>query len=300
MAIGTAAAIIGGSLIGGASSLIGADKAAGATSDAARAANAEQARQFDLVRSDTAPLRALGNSAIDRINRLYGYGSSTSATTPTGSSASLSFADFVKSRGGYAGFGSANGRYENVVDMGAAQKAYQNYLASQPAAPATSAGGTGGTGTPDMSAFFESPDYQFNLGETEKAINRGAAASGRYDSGAVRLALNRNASGLASREFASFYDRLAQQAGLGSTGIGMSASAGANAANQMGANIVNAGNTRASAYMQGASGVNSAVQGGLQNTVLLRYLNQGNSGGGTYGGPYSMNYSGPLYGGGLS
>lgn len=267
---GATGAIIAGSVVAAGTSVYSANKAAGATSKAAKSANSEEARQFDLVRGDTAKLRGLGDSAIDRINRLYGYGS---AAQPAQASASpLSYSEFIASRGGTEGFGRGGGRFGPVMDEVGARRAYQQYLQSQPAAvpaaPAT------GTGQPDMSAFFESPDYQFRLSQGEQGINRAAAARGRYDSGAVLKGLDRYNSNLASGEFASFYDRLAQQAGLGVTGIGQSAAAGANAANNIGANLVNAGNSRASAYLTAGQGVNNAVQGGIQNWYLNRYLNQ--------------------------
>lgn len=239
-----AGALIGGSaLLGAGASIYGANKAAGATDKAAKAANAEQARQFDLVRGDTAKLRGLGDSASDRINKLYGYGGTPAQAATPDRTVNLPY-----------GLGGAMGGQVTI-----------------PGTPAIAATG----GSPDMSVFFESPDYTFRQSQGEQAINRAAAASGRYNSGAVLKGLDRYNSNLASGEFASFYERLAQQAGLGVTGIGQSAAAGANAANNIGANIVNAGNSRASAYMGAAQGVNSAVQGGISNWYLNRYLNPG-------------------------
>lgn len=207
MAIGTAAAILGGSLIGGATSLIGSKKAASAAQQAQDTATAESRRQFDLVREDTAGQRALGDSALARIRQMYGYGG-----TP-----------------------------------------------EQPAAP-------------DMSGFFTSPDYQFNLGEGQQAIDRSAAARGGLLSGRAVKEGQRFASGLASREFSGYMDRLLQQAGIGSTGIGASAAAGSNAASNIGSAALNAGNLRSSAYMAGATGVNNAAQGGLGNYLMAKYL----------------------------
>jgi hypothetical protein len=132
--------------------------------------------------------------------------------------------------------------------------------------------GYGTPGKPDMSAFFESPDYQFNLAEGQKAIDRSAAARGGLLSGGAVKEGERYASGLASREYASFIDRLMQQAGLGSTGIGASASAGMQTANNVGNAAITAGNARGSAYMQGANALNNSVQGGISNLLLARYL----------------------------
>jgi hypothetical protein len=136
--------------------------------------------------------------------------------------------------------------------------------------PAPAAGA--GSGQPNMGAFFESPDYQFNLGEGQKAIDRSLAARGRGISGAGVREGERYASGLASGEFNNFTQRLLQIAGLGSAGITTSANAGMTSAGQIGAAQVNAGNNRASAYMAGAQGVNNAVQGGISNYLLNQYL----------------------------
>lgn len=252
MAIGTAAAIIGGSIIGGASSLIGSNRAAGAARDASEASVAENRRQFDLVRSDTTGQRFIGNAAVDRLARLYGYGS-VPAGTPT--QATPEIPDF-----------NGGGRFGYLFGRATEQ--------SRP--PVTIDQGTG-TVTPqggpsDMSAFFESPDYQFNLAEGQKAIDRSLVARGRGLSGAGVREGTRYASGLASREYSAFVDRLMQQAGLGSTGIGQSAAAGANASSNISAAYQNAGNARASAYLTGAQGVNSAIQGGAGNLLLQRYL----------------------------
>ena len=192
------------SLVSAGASIIGGNRANDATTAAANTATAEQRRQFDLVRSDTAPQRALGNAAIDRLAGLYGYGTES--------------------------------------------------------------------GAPDMSRFFASPDYAFNLSETQNAINRSKAAQGGLLSGAAVKEGERYASGLASREYGSFVDRLMQQAGLGSTGIGASAAAGANAANNIGAYAVNAGNNRANIYQNTAANVNNSLQQGYGNMILRRYL----------------------------
>lgn len=131
-----------------------------------------------------------------------------------------------------------------------------------------------GTGQPDLSVFFASPDYQFRLGETEKALERLNSAKGRYNSGATTQEGLRYASGLASGEFANFYDRLAQQAGLGVTGIGQSASAGLNTASNIGAAAISGANARASSYLQGADAIGGAVNNIASNYLLSRYLRQ--------------------------
>lgn len=235
--VGTGAAILGGALIGGATSMLGASSAAGAARDAQATATAEQQRQFDLVRSDTAGQRQLGNDAIAQIRRMYGYGTGTPAQ-------------------------SAQPSYQ-VIDSPFGPIT----IPSQEQAPAQAT-----NGAPDMSGFFTSPDYQFNLTQGQQAIDRSAAARGGLLSGRAVKEGTRYASGMAAGQYSAYMDRLMQQAGIGSTGIGASAAAGANAANQIGSAALNAGNMRGSAYMAGAEGVNNAFQGAAGNYMLSKYL----------------------------
>jgi hypothetical protein len=151
----------------------------------------------------------------------------------------------------------------------AGRDAYQRYVDDFRAANPANLGGA-----PDLSVFTASPDYQFNLSQGMESIRRQAAAGGGRFSGNTLAAGADYASGLASREYGAFVDRLLQQAGIGSTGIGASAAAGANAANNISAAHINAGNARASGIMAGAAGVNSALQGGLSNLLYARYAPQ--------------------------
>jgi hypothetical protein len=272
--------IAGSSIIGGVSANKGASKAANAAQAASDATVAESRRQFDLVRSDTAGIRNLGNSALDRLSQLYGYGTSSSAPVPQMISPGSWGAGM---QGGIAGTLGAGGGVAGAVS-GAMGRAVPDATGSVTGRAA---------GPPDMSAFFQSPDYQFNLAEGQRAIDNSLVARGRGLSGAGVKAGVQYASGMASREYSGFVDRLMQQAGLGATGIGASAAAGANSASTIGNAYMNAGNTRASAYMQGAQGVNNALQGGASNYLLTRYLGTGGGlpptrpGNGTpgYGGP---------------
>lgn len=193
-----------GPLISAGSSIIGGRQANNATEAATRLAIDEQRRQFDLVRGDTAPQRALGAAAVGRLGALSGYG------TPDGK--------------------------------------------------------------PDFSAFYEDPGRAFAIAEGQNAINRSAAARGGLLSGGAVKEGIRYATGMADQQYSAFYDRLLQQAGLGNTGIGASAAAGANAANNIGAAAINAGNARASTYMNTAANVNNSVQAGMENYLLRRYL----------------------------
>ncbi len=81
--------------------------------------------------------------------------------------------------------------------------------------------------------------------------------------------------GLASREYSSYVDRLLQQAGIGATGIGASAAAGANSAGNITGIQQNAGNARASIYQNGAANIADAYNGARENNLLRRYMGYG-------------------------
>lgn len=59
------------------------------------------------------------------------------------------------------------------------------------------------------------PDYQFNMSEGLKALERGQAARGGVDSGAARKAVLRFSQGLASQGRNTYLDRLTGQGALG-------------------------------------------------------------------------------------
>lgn len=250
-----AGAIIGGAVIGGVASAYGSNKAAGAAADASRESVAEQRRQFDLARGDQAPYRALGNNALASISRLYGY---APATEPVPAAQFDPQANWLASIPAGAGgiYGNLLGRIGEQVrtQQGAPLPGWQ------PIAPPASA-----PAGPDLSVFWESPDYRFNLGEGQRAIDRSLASRGRALSGAgVREGI-RYASGMASNEFGNFYNRLASQAGIGQSSVNATGQMGMQTAGNIGNALMQAGNTRANAYMQGAQGVNNAIQGGIGN-----------------------------------
>jgi hypothetical protein len=192
------------SLISAGASIYGGRQANNATAAASDRSIASQERMFDIVRSDTAPQRALGAAAIGRLAALSGYNE---------------------------------------------------------------------TGTPDFSSFYADPGRNFAISEGQQAIDRSLAAKGGALSGAGVKEGVRFATGMADQQYSAFIDRLLQQAGLGNTGIGASAAAGANAANNISATAMNAGNARASTYLNTAANVNNSLQSGYENVMLRRYLN---------------------------
>lgn len=255
--------IVAGTVVAGVASYAGSKKSASASQRGTDATIAEQARQYDQTRADFAPFRQLGNAAIGDINRLYGR--STSAP--------MSFEEWSRGQPTQAGpdsFIRGIGRVAGV-GTGPSRAQYDEYVANFE--PAVTSGGN-----PDMSVFFASPEYKFNLDEGQRAIDRSLAARGKALSGAGVRAGARYASGLASSEFSNFYNRLASQAGIGQTAAGSTAAAGAQAAGNIGQAYMANGANQAQAAGNMYAGINNAVQGGMQNYMLMRYLNQKQAG----------------------
>jgi hypothetical protein len=218
-----AAAVAGSAIIGGVSASNAAKKSAKASKNATNATLAENARQFDLARADTAPYREAGVGALDSIRRIF---------------------------------------------MGG-----------------------------DMSAIRNDPGYQFTRSEGLSAGADALGSMGMRQSGRAVKAAERYATGLADNQANSVFNRLATIAGIGTSGVNTSANAGANAAGNNSAALMQNGANRASAYMQGGAGVNNAIQGGMSNLLLQRYLTPSSGGAPGYS---AMNYRGPMAGGGLA
>lgn len=297
--------VAGGTVVAGLLSAKSSHDASKSVKSGTDSAIGAQERQFDTVRNDTAGLRFIGDQALGRLGQLYGYGTPSkplsfeewSAQNPQAVAAET---PKKQKHGGLLGhLKNALDPTEAFKDTGLISRgesataapgsaAYQSYLDNFKASPVDA-------GSPDMSAFFKSPDYQFNVDEGQQAIDRSAAARGGLLSGGAVKAGERYASGLASREYSSFVDRLMQQAGLGTTGIGASAAAGATAANGISGAYISGANGRANSYVAGASGINNAVQGGISNLLLSRYLGtNGGSGAGVQSGNYG--YGPSVYG----
>lgn len=130
-----------------------------------------------------------------------------------------------------------------------------------------------GTGKADFSSFSTSPDFQFNLGQGQDAINRSAAARGGLLSGAAVKAGETYATGLANQTFGDYVSRLSGVAGAGQAATNATQAAGTNMANQNSGAIMAAGNARASAYGSIGQTVGNSVNGLASNYLLYKYLN---------------------------
>lgn len=153
-------------------------------------------------------------------------------------------------------------------------------------------------------AFENDPGYLYRLSQGEKGINRAAAARGGWDSGATLKALARFNSDQASQEYGAWDQRqntremqfnanrdfqrnnLASIAGIGQTATTATSNAGTNAFGQIanagqansiirGNALQNAGEARASGYVNVGNNIGSGIQQLYNNYQQNQYMKPG-------------------------
>jgi hypothetical protein len=148
---------------------------------------------------------------------------------------------------------------------------------------------TGGT-SPNYSAFYQNPGYQFQLQQGQAAINKQAAANGNLYSSGTLAAQGNYAQGVASQGYQSYIQNLMQMAGLGNAANSTSATAATATGQGVANSMTNAGNAAAN----GALGQSNAFANGLgsitNNSMLSNYLTNPNAGG-AYGGEFAPGVS---------
>jgi hypothetical protein len=92
-----AAAVVGAAVVGATASTISSNKAAGAATKASQNSVQEQQREFDQARSDQAPFRTAGVSALDQISKLYGLDSTDANGNVVKGSGKADFSSFTAS-----------------------------------------------------------------------------------------------------------------------------------------------------------------------------------------------------------
>lgn len=167
-----------------------------------------------------------------------------------------------------------------------------------------------------LADFQQDPSYKFNLQQGQQAIERSAAArGGGVGGGATEKALMDYSQGVAGNQyqnaFSNFntnqsntFNRLAQVAGVGQQAATTTGQMGANAATNIGNNMMGAGNAQAAGIVGQANSINNAIGTGanswMQQQMLNRYAPQVQqpgsfSMGGNYGsGQSAGNYSNAL------
>lgn len=232
-----------GAVIGAGAALLGGGIASQGAKDAAResargteAATAEQRRQFDLTREDTAPYRQIGVQALNALGGIYGYSSRPPAVGVTNG---------VDPSSGYRVTGNGGIRQGVTIDNSTGQ------VTDTAAGPPMMA--------PDYSRFFASPDYQFRRDQGIQGIERTASARGLTGSGNALTALAEYNSNLAAGEFGNYFNRQAALAGIGQSAVNTATNAGMNSANNIGAALQNGANARASGIGDAADAWGNAL-----------------------------------------
>lgn len=248
---GVTGAIIGGAVIAGGASIYAANKASSATSKAASQANTEQGREFDLAYQAQAPYRQIGDAALNQLAALYGLPQYQEPTDPN------TVASYPYSPSGQYGMfvPGPNGRPIRIP--GQVQPA--------PAGPAQ-------PNLPNYAAFYNSPDYQFARDEGIRGVTQNAALAGGLKSGNALRGVTSFASGLATQNFNNYANRLAALAGIGQSSATNIGNQAITTGQGISANMLAAGNARASGIMNSASGVNNAIQGGLSNYLYYQRM----------------------------
>lgn len=128
----------------------------------------------------------------------------------------------------------------------------------------------------DWSGFMNSPDYQFSLNQGILANDKSAAANGSLYSGGHSADLTQWAEGDADQFANNYWNKLAGQAGQGQVSASNLATAGSNEANSISNLLTNAGNARASSYLQQGSiaGQEAGAVGNAFNQWLGHYQYQ--------------------------
>jgi hypothetical protein len=281
-------ALIGGaSLLGGLGGMIGSNSAAKAQEEAAKHAQEAQRRNLMYQTSINEPGRFLGYNAMNDINAEFGYAPAqyTSAQQLNAMVTPLKSKQVAKAlKNGMSfdqvyGMGSLKGQLDpkavkRLTKAGLSMDQIQQLSAGARTA-GTPAMGAPGQQAPAGRGFMASPDYQFRRDEGTRDIGSSFAARGGAASGNAMRALSEFNSGLASSEYGNWFQRRAQLAGLGGQATANQSNAGNNYANGVGQAQMAQGDARASGIMGGVNSAVGAINGGLNNWMMMKYMNQG-------------------------
>ena len=129
--------------------------------------------------------------------------------------------------------------------------------------------------------YTESPGYQFRLDQGIQARERGAAARGNVLSGAQTKALTRYGQDYATADYDNFLRRYYQSlspyqsmAGQGQTTAGQGAQMGTQVGQSVGQNYLQAGQARASGYINQANVLSGGIKSGVENYLTYDYMNK--------------------------
>ena len=246
--MGIGAAIVAGSVVSGYLGNKASNNASKSSSAASAASLAEQQRQFDLTRSDQAPYRQAGRSALTKLQGNIGDYNTKLPEYNRGE-------DFKFNLEEDAG-------YQFARDQ--AIKATDRTQASM-----------GGTNSGNRLAEIGDRVTGVASQYANDAFNRQMGTSREnYGRNLTEYGINRDKENDMYGRRQTFLNRLSSLAGLGQTSVGQTGAAGQNFANAS-SNILNTNATNQGNIAIGnAQNLNNAIQGGTSNYLLSSLINK--------------------------
>jgi hypothetical protein len=164
-------------------------------------------------------------------------------------------------------FNTTQGDYKNQIALGGgASQLLENLFGTN----------NGGKGTPNYSAFDNSPGYKFSVQQGDTAIDRAAASSGGLYSTNTLGALSSYNTGVASTQYNSYVNQLLSMAGLGNaaaSGVGAAATA---TGGEIGSNMNLAGSAAAAGTLGQANAFSNLLGSNTGfGSLLAGYANGG-------------------------
>lgn len=225
------------------------------------------------------PLAGLGHNPLDMLgDEKKSYGASINPLAGTvdvqgaGAKKDSLYTNYLQTGNWEGGKGGKGQKVRSAIDaLRAGGYSYGNGQGTFAGSIAPTPAGQPG----NMSKFFASPDYQFRRDEGIRGIEQGAAARGGALSGNALRGVSAFNSNLAAGEFGNYISRLMQMAGMGSAATNNAVGLGQNYGNNFAQTQQNMGDARASGIVSGVQGATGALNQGMQNWMLSRYLGMG-------------------------
>ena len=111
--------------------------------------------------------------------------------------------------------------------------------------------------------YEQSPGYQFQLEQGQRAIDNSAAASGQLFSGATQKAQLQFGQGMAAQDYGNWLNRLQGLSAMGQNAASGTGAAAAQFGQMGGSALGNQGNAMMSGAIAGGNAVNSGIQNAL-------------------------------------
>lgn len=270
-----AAAVVGSALIGSQASKSAARTQAGAAADA----TAAQERMFERQTQLQEPFRQAGMAGQNRLLELLGIQSGFGPGNPWNEGAYLKAnpdvaaavqrGEFANAKQHYDMFGRDEGRNLGFTPTRSAD--FGKYASAE--------------FTPAQFAANQDPGYAFRVSEGMKALDRTAAARGGLISGAALRGATRYGQEMGSQEYQNAFNRyqtartntlnpFASLAGVAQSSANTLTGAAGQLGQQIGSNIIGAGNAMAAGRVGAANAISQGVGQGINFYQGQQYLNR--------------------------